>query len=439
MKTTVRLLTVLSVLVISLTFSACGNAASGTPEAKYRIRNSSVVLYENGETSFVNYGKGTDENTVYELASNGKTIAAYTALAMVDEGILNLDEKISPYLDSALLTKDPRMNDFTLRELLSHTAGFSPSYELGVDKKIYTDPGSKFCYSGVGYIYMQSVIENAGQMTMNEAASKYVFKPLGMTNSTFESTRTVTPYMNLSSAVLYAMLIFVVSFIVLLLIFLIVGLISKFRFYKFRTAFLLAFLIAGIINAAFLLFVFVSKVFVVFLACFALMGIVLLLTMKHPKIFYLSVPVLLTVIFVLGFTLPVSIPVTNDLTPKKANCAYTFKSTTADMALFCSALMEKANTGEGVYGEMFLPAVEIDETDAWGLGIAIEHTNNEENTKTTYWHSGINPGFQSLYVLDPEENKYIVVITNSDNGLDYSKEKAREFLRVNGEWNIRRD
>jgi hypothetical protein len=88
---------------------------------------------------------------------------------------------------------------------------------------------------------------------------------------------------------------------------------------------------------------------------------------------------------------------------------------------------------------MFLPAVEIDETDAWGLGIAIEHTKDEENIKTTYWHSGINPGFQSLYVLDPEENKYIVVITNSDNGLDYSKEKAREFLRVNGEWNIRRD
>ena len=53
-------------------------------------------------------------------------------------------------------------------------------------------------------------------------------------------------------------------------------------------------------------------------------------------------------------------------------------------------------------------------------------------------HSGINPGFQSLYVLDPDENKYIVILTNSDRGLDYSKETARSFLGVDGVWDIKR-
>ena len=84
---------------------------------------------------------------------------------------------------------------------------------------------------------------------------------------------------------------------------------------------------------------------------------------------------------------------------------------------------------------MFIPAVTIDENNAWGLGIAIENT---DDSGKTYWHSGINPGFQSLFVLYPEENKYAVILTNSDSGLDYSKETARSFLGVGGEWDIKR-
>lgn len=122
-----------------------------------------------------------------------------------------------------MLTDDIRMNDITVRQLLCHTAGFSPSFELGVDKKIYSDPGTEFCYSGVGYIYLQNVIENASGMTMEQAARHYVFDPLGMKNSTFENAKTVTPYMNLSSVVIYALAVFVIIFIVLLLIASVIG------------------------------------------------------------------------------------------------------------------------------------------------------------------------------------------------------------------------
>ena len=80
--------------------------------------------------------------------------------------------------------------------------------------------------------------------------------------------------------------------------------------------------------------------------------------------------------------------------------------------------------------------VKIDENNAWGSGIAIEYINE---TQMTYWHSGINPGFQSLFVLYPEQNKYIVILTNSDRGLDFSKEIARSFLNIDGEWDIKRE
>ena len=427
MKTKFRLSALISIILFTLTLTGC----SEKPD------NYTIVHSENETVSFENFGKGTDENTVYELGSNGKTVAAYTALAMVDDGILDLDDKIVSYLDPELITEDERINDITLRQLLCHTAGFSPSYELGVDKKIYSDPGAEFRYSGVGYIYLQNVIENASNMTMDEAAAKYVFNPLEMNNSTFESAKTITPYMNLSNAVLYALLIFTAGFLLLSVLSLIIGLISRFKLFKYSAAFAVCFVLAGILNTLVLFIVLpnLSKVYYIFLICFILMGIILFATRKKRVLYYSLAPVFLLLVIILGFTIPVTIPVTNDLVKSKANVAYSFRSTGKDMSLFCNDLMSKTAEEKGAFAEMFDPNVSIDDKNAWGLGIAIEYTGEAD---AMYWHSGINPGFHSLYVLYPKENKYIVVLTNSDRGLDFSKEAAREYLGINGIWDIKR-
>lgn len=429
MRNTIRVLIALAAIMTAMSLSACHK------QNEYGINNYTIVCSDNGDVEYQNYGAGTTGQTVYELGSNGKTVAAYVALRMVDDGILTLDEKVYPYLDESLRSDDPRLQEITLKELLCHTAGFSPSYELGIDKKIYRDPGTEFRYSGVGYIYLQNVIENAGAMTMDQAAAKYVFEPMGMKNSTFESAKTITPYMNLNNAILYSMLIFLASFILLLVIVSIIGKVTKHKLYSFKTGFAGSYVAAGIINAVFLLFFFVSKVFILFLIVFAFSGMILILTHKNKKLFFIIAPVILMLTLILGFTLPVSVPVTNDLIAKEANCAYSFKSTPEDMALFCNGLMESYNKPDDICRMMFEPAVVIDEENMWGLGIAIESDGEGE---TTYWHSGINPGFQSLYVLYPEENKYIVVLTNSDNGLNFATETARTFLGFEGQWQIKR-
>ncbi|MBR5420440.1 MAG: serine hydrolase [Lachnospiraceae bacterium] len=437
MKRTIRLPLLITAILAAVMLSACGEMR-GAVEEKYDIHNSTIVYFDQGSESYANTGKGTDENTVYELGSNGKTLAAYTALAMVGEGILELDGKISSHLDPELVTEDVRLKDITLRQLLCHTAGFSPSFEFGVDKKIYTDPGTAFCYSGVGYIYLQNVIENAGGMPLDQAASKYVFEPLGMKNSGFENIETIQPYMNAGTAVLYALLIFILSFLVLSLMALIPGRLIRSGAFKYSRLLPVCFLLAGIINTLALLFLFssnFSKVLPWFLLCFALMGLVLVLTKKHPKLRNAVVPAMSLLFLLIGFALPVTLPVCNTLIPPKANCAYTFRSTGRDMALFCNELMEKAKEKDGVFSEMFAPAVTVDECNAWGLGIAIE---NAGDSPALYWHSGINPGFQSLYVLVPDENRYIIILTNSDRGLDYSKETARTFLGIDGTWDIKR-
>lgn len=419
-------------MIIPVKAYAAGSVAS--VEGDYGIRDYSIAFGENGSVSYENHGDGTDENSVFELGSNGKTIAAYVALKLAEEGKTDLDDHIAPYLDRNLITDDERLKDITLRQLLCHTAGFSPSFELGVDKKIYSDPGEEFRYSGVGYIYLQNVIENVSGMNMEQAAKHYVFDPLGMSSSTFSACKTVTPYIRLSSAVLYAFAGFVLAFAVLFLIMFVAGKLTKFRFFSLKNGYIICFVLAGVLNSLFMMFVLVSKVAVVFWGFFVIAGVSLWCFRKRKALFYSCVPVMTVLILLLGSVIPCSVPVTNDIVPREANCAYTLRSTSKDMAVFCQELMRQYNNKDGAVKEMFSPAVKIDDTNSWGLGIAIE----SENTGETYWHSGINPGFQSLYVLYPAQDKYIVVVTNSDDGLEFSQNVSRSFLGVDGFWDIKR-
>ena len=401
---------------------------------KFGIKDYSIVYFENGQIKYDNFGKGIDENSVFELGSNGKTVTAYIALKLVREGKIGLDDSIAKYLDSNLITKDERIKEITLRQLLCHTSGFSPSYELGVDKKIYSNPGQEFRYSGVGYIYLQNVIENISGMSLENAAKHYVFEMLGMANSSFEYKKTVTPYISLSSSVLYSFAGYILAFIVLFVILVVVGAISKFKFFKMKTAFFAAYVAASLLNTLFMLFVLVSKVAFIFWIYFVVVGVIMIFSRKKRGVYYSSMPVVTILVLILGFTVPVCAPATNDIVPRKANSAYTLRSTAKDMSLFCNELMKQYNDGDDSLKDMFLPAVNIDDKNSWGLGIAIE----SESRGKTYWHSGINPGFQSLYVIYPEDNKYVVSITNSDNGLDFSKEIARDFLNLDGIWDIKR-
>ncbi len=295
-----------------------------------KINACSIAYSEDGKTTFENFSTGITETSVYELASNGKLVAAYITLSLIDEGKLSLDSKIMNYLPADLLTTDKRLNDITVRQLLSHTAGFSPSYELGIDKKLYSSPGEEFRYSGVGYIYLQSVIESVSGLSMEQAAEEYVFNPLGMQNSTYEKAKTVVPYMKLSSAILFSLLIFIVAFCLLFLLGAFIGRVTKFKYFSLRISFIVAVLAAFVINALFLLFIFLSKVLVVFLVFFTIVCLLTFLTRKSRKAFYAILPVFTVLVIVLSLAVPITIPVTNDIIAKKANCAYSLKSTSSE-------------------------------------------------------------------------------------------------------------
>jgi CubicO group peptidase (beta-lactamase class C family) len=119
-------------------------------------------------------------DTVMYGASLTKTVFAYTVMQLVDQGKLKLDTPLMDDLDQPLpsygpdpvfpdkygpykdLADDPRWQKITPRMCLTHSTGFSNFWFIEPDHKlhIHFDPGTRFSYSGEGFILLQFVIEH---------------------------------------------------------------------------------------------------------------------------------------------------------------------------------------------------------------------------------------------------------------------------------------
>jgi CubicO group peptidase (beta-lactamase class C family) len=146
-----------------------------------------VAVIDHGKVSYANaYGirdaKGDPltTDTVMYGASLTKTVFAYTVMQLVDQGKIKLDTPLKDDLDKPLpsygpdpvfpdkygpykdLADDPRWQKITPRMCLTHSTGFSNFWFIEPDQKlhIHFDPGTRFSYSGEGFILLQFVIEH---------------------------------------------------------------------------------------------------------------------------------------------------------------------------------------------------------------------------------------------------------------------------------------
>jgi CubicO group peptidase (beta-lactamase class C family) len=152
----------------------------------------SIALIRGGKTVWL-HGFGVKDkktqqpvqtDTVFEAASLSKPVFTYGVLKLVDQGKLGLDTPLSSYLPKPYVP-DERLGKITARLVLSHRTGF-PNWR-GDDGllPIYFSPGERFSYSGEGYIYLQHVVEQITGKPLDVYMDEAVFKPLGMTNSSY--------------------------------------------------------------------------------------------------------------------------------------------------------------------------------------------------------------------------------------------------------------
>lgn len=168
-----------------------------------------IAVVDNGSVTFSRAygvrdaaGAPLQTSTVMYGASLTKALFAYFVMQLVDEGKLDLDTPIAAYLPRPLptyatpdiierysafagLASDERWRTLTPRLLLTHSSGFSNFYFLEPDEqlRIHFEPGTRYSYSGDGFILLQFVLEQGLGLNVGAEIDRRIFKPLGMTRT----------------------------------------------------------------------------------------------------------------------------------------------------------------------------------------------------------------------------------------------------------------
>jgi CubicO group peptidase (beta-lactamase class C family) len=124
-----------------------------------------------------------EDNTIFAAASLSKPLFAYTVLKLCEEGQLNLDTPLTEYTAKPYI-KDSRIKQITARMVLSHTTGF-PNWSGSAPLSIQNKPGTRFGYSGEGFLYLQRVVEEITRQPLGDYILSNTLVPLVMNRSSY--------------------------------------------------------------------------------------------------------------------------------------------------------------------------------------------------------------------------------------------------------------
>lgn len=122
-----------------------------------------------------------DNDSLFAACSDTKPVFAYGVMKLVEKSVLQLDMPLTKYT-ARRVTKDPRVELITARHVLNHTTGF-PNWRQGPELPIEFTPGTRRQYSGEGFSYLQSVVEELTHKSFDDFMRQDVLTPLGMTSS----------------------------------------------------------------------------------------------------------------------------------------------------------------------------------------------------------------------------------------------------------------
>lgn len=170
------------------------------------VKNGRVVKAEGYGLASVEFNVPAIKETVFEIGSVSKQITAAAVMLLVEEGKVNLDEKISKYLPA---TPDAWRN-VSVRNLLTHTSGiksytglsgFELTKRLTRDEFIKTlgahplefETGARYSYSNSGYNLLGFIVEAASGKSYWDFTRERIFKPLGMNKTANRDPKYIIP------------------------------------------------------------------------------------------------------------------------------------------------------------------------------------------------------------------------------------------------------
>jgi len=171
---------------------------------KYDIPGMAIVVVENGDVILeetlgfqeIHPNFTFNENTLFRTESISKTLTSYIILQLVEENVLNLEDKVDEHLIYLDLPYE-----VSILDLLTHQSGLAlgsiglhynpqdaiPSAKDNILKELsfFSPPKERFSYSNVGYNLLELIIEAATDKSFEEVFQEYIGNPLNLTDASF--------------------------------------------------------------------------------------------------------------------------------------------------------------------------------------------------------------------------------------------------------------
>lgn len=151
------------------------------------------MIVKNGRVVNTYYREGYDETRVFVLNSASKSVtSALVGIAIQRGDIGSADDLLADYLPRVRELSDPRWQEITLRQLLTHISGLAST-----DSERWTawrssenwleyifalpfagEPGSGFSYSTGNTHLLSAVLQSATGVTLSDFAQAVLFDPM---------------------------------------------------------------------------------------------------------------------------------------------------------------------------------------------------------------------------------------------------------------------
>ncbi len=168
------------------------------------VRNGKIVRAEGFGLANVELQVPVKQETIFQSGSVGKQFTATAVMMLVEEGKIGLDDPLTKYFADAPAS----WKDVTVRELLSHTAGFGDYPKNFNFRKDWTEdeelkliesiplaypPGTNWEYSNFGYVTLGILIHRVTGEFYGDFLQQRIFHPLGMQSTRIISEVDIVP------------------------------------------------------------------------------------------------------------------------------------------------------------------------------------------------------------------------------------------------------
>jgi len=175
-------------------------AAKKLPGAVVLVGRKGKIVFRKayGNRSLVPTVEKMTVDTIFDVASLTKPVATATSIMiLVEQGKLRLGDTIGKFITDI---DDPEAKKVTIQQLLTHTSGYRPDFDLGEKwtgregmlaalkkDKLRAAPGTKFVYSDIGFIVLGEIVERISGIDRAIDANLTFTHSLGMPTSGFNT------------------------------------------------------------------------------------------------------------------------------------------------------------------------------------------------------------------------------------------------------------